>query len=233
MPPGRRTLWSSPVRSLTWQLRGTGRDNHRLHWMAALKEDQIRPHRRNQKGRNSSEKISFPPRQLRRHPPLMGTRREARERTVQFLFQHDLNPPDDLDEALRLFWESQRPAALALEKGKATWGERVELPPPSTEEAALRLFAEPLIRGVVENRKRIDEEIVKYAKNWDLHRMAVVDRNILRLAIYEMLFREDIPPVVSINEGVEIAKKYSTQDSGKFVNGILDRVKAELMRPAR
>ena len=63
--------------------------------------------------------------------------------------------------------------------------------------------------------------------------MAVVDRNILRLAIYEMYFREDIPPVVSINEAVDIAKKFSTEDSGKFVNGILDKIKGELMRPAR
>jgi N utilization substance protein B len=60
-----------------------------------------------------------------------------------------------------------------------------------------------------------------------------VDRNIMRLAIYEMLFREDIPPIVSINEAVDIAKKFSTQDSGKFVNGILDKVRSELMRPAR
>ena len=66
-----------------------------------------------------------------------------------------------------------------------------------------------------------------------LSRMAAVDRNILRLAIYEMLHREDIPPVVSINEAVDIAKKFSTEDSGKFVNGILDKVKAGLLRPAR
>jgi N utilization substance protein B len=66
-----------------------------------------------------------------------------------------------------------------------------------------------------------------------LHRIAAVDRNILRLAIYEMLHRDDIPPVVSINEAVDIAKKFSTQDSGKFVNGILDKIKSELMRPAR
>jgi N utilization substance protein B len=162
----------------------------------------------------------------------MGMRREARERAVQFLFQHDLNPPENLAESLAQFWQSQRAAAIAAED-KATWGEQTELPPPSTDEAALRLFAEPLIRGAIENRDRIDDEIKKHAKNWDLHRMAAVDRNILRLAIYEMLFREDIPPVVSINEAVDIAKKFSTGDSGKFVNGILDKVKGELMRPAR
>jgi len=152
---------------------------------------------------------------------------------VQFLFQHDLNPPEDLAAALEQFWESQRTAAIAGEKGTATWGQPVELPPPTTEEAAVRLFADPLIRGALEHRDEADALIKQHARNWELHRIAAVDRNILRLAIYEMLHREDIPPVVSINEAVDIAKKFSTQDSGKFVNGILDQVKAGLMRPAR
>src|SRR3954467_13090109 len=163
----------------------------------------------------------------------MGKRREARERAVQFLFQHDLNPPEDLARALDHFWESQRAAAIAEEKGGANWGQPVELPPPTTDEAAIRLFADPLIRGTLEFRNESDEIIKKHAKNWDLHRIAAVDRNILRLAIYEMMHRDDIPPIVSINEAVDIAKKFSTQDSGKFVNGILDKVKGELMRPAR
>ena len=163
----------------------------------------------------------------------MRKRREARERAVQFLFQYDLNPSPRLEEALDLFWESQRTAAIQQEKGPAMWGETVELPPPSTEEAAVRLFAEPLIRGVIEHRDAIDETIRRLARNWDLHRIAIVDRNILRLAIHEILHREDIPPVVSINEAVDIAKRFSTEDSGKFVNGILDRVKHEVLRPAR
>lgn len=163
----------------------------------------------------------------------MGMRREARERAVQFLFQYDLNPSEQLDAALDHFWSTQRAAAIADEKGDAKWGEKTELPPLTTEEAAVRLFADPLIRGTLEKREQLDAEIVKLAKNWDLHRMAVVDRNILRLAVYEMLFRDDIPPVVTINEAVDIAKKFSTDDSGKFVNGILDKVKGELMRPAR
>ncbi len=163
----------------------------------------------------------------------MGKRREARERAVQFLFQHDLNPPENLEAALAQFWASQRTAAIAEDKAASSWGETVELPPPTTEEAAMRIFAEPLIRGTIEHRNLIDEQIVKHAKNWDLHRIAAVDRNILRLAIYEMLYREDIPPIVSINEAVDIAKKFSTQDSGKFVNGLLDKIKGELMRPAR
>ena len=163
----------------------------------------------------------------------MGKRREARERAVQFLFQHDLNPPENLDEALDQFWSSQRAAALADDKAKATWGEKIELPPPTAEDDAVRLFSDPLIRGAIEHRDEADERIRRYCKNWDLPRIAAVDRNILRLAIFEMLHRDDIPPVVSINEAVDIAKRFSTQDSGKFVNGILDSVKSELMRPAR
>jgi N utilization substance protein B len=163
----------------------------------------------------------------------MGKRREARERAVQFLFQHDLNAPEDLDAALNQFWDSQRAAAIAEDKGGANWGQPIELPPATADEAAMRLFADPLIRGAVEHREEADTIIKKHAKNWDLHRIAAVDRNILRLAIFEMLHRDDIPPIVSINEAVDIAKKFSTQDSGKFVNGILDKVKGELMRPAR
>jgi len=163
----------------------------------------------------------------------MGKRREARERAVQFLFQHDLNPPENLELELAQFWSSQRAAAMEEEKGPALWGQKSELPPPTVEETETRLFAEPLIRGVLEHRDKLDDHIKKYAKNWDLPRIAAVDRNIMRLAIYEMLYRDDIPPVVSINEAVDIAKKFSTQDSGKFVNGILDKVRGDVLRPAR
>jgi N utilization substance protein B len=163
----------------------------------------------------------------------MGQRREARERAVQFLFQHDLNPPENLEEALGHFWSSQTAPAIEGEKSGASWGEKVALPPPSTQELATRIFADKLIHGVLEHRSTLDKSIQEHAQNWDLNRMAVVDRNILRLAIYEMLYRDDIPPIVSINEAVDVAKKYSTQDSGKFVNGILDRIKGELSRPAR
>lgn len=163
----------------------------------------------------------------------MGKRREARERTVQFLFQHDLNPPADLERALNEFWDGQRAAAIADEKGSAHWGQPVELPPPTVEESETRLFADPLIRGVLEHRDEIDEKIKSHTRNWDFHRIAAVDRNIMRLAIFEMCYRDDIPPVVSINEAVDIAKKFSTQDSGKFVNGILDKIRGEVLRPAR
>jgi len=163
----------------------------------------------------------------------MGTRREARERAVQFLFQHDLNPAANLDEALERFWDSQRAVVLAGDRARPGRDQPAELPPPTAEETAVRLFAEPLIRGTLEHRDELDVHIQKHAKNWALHRMAAVDRNILRLAVYEMLHRPDIPPVVSINEAVDIAKKYSTDDSGKFVNGILDSLRKEILRPAR
>ena len=177
--------------------------------------------------------ISFCIRPFRAILTIMGQRREARERAVQFLFQHDLNPPDNLEEALEHFWHSQSAPALAGEKAGATWGQKVPLPPPTDDDLATRRFADKLIRGVLEHRPDLDQRIQEQARNWELRRMAVVDRNVLRLAIYEMLYREDIPPIVSINEAVDVAKKYSTQDSGKFVNGILDKIKGQLSRPAR
>jgi N utilization substance protein B len=138
-----------------------------------------------------------------------GKRRIARELAVQFLYQFDLSG-GTLEEALPLFWQTQSEVS---DDG--------------------RKFTEQLIHGVIERKAAIDERIAKYTDNWDLPRIAAVDRNILRLAMYEMLFRDDIPPVVSINEAVDIAKKFSTRESGAFVNGILDRLKADLTRPSR
>ena len=140
-------------------------------------------------------------------PP--GKRRLARELAVQFLYQYDLSG-GDLAEALRLFWCTQ-----------------------DDVNQTVREFAESLIRGTVENRAQLDERIQQYTEHWELARIAAVDRNVLRLAIYEMLFRDDIPPVVSINEAVDIAKKFSTKESGAFVNGILDKLRGDLPRPAR
>jgi N utilization substance protein B len=176
----------------------------------------------------------------------MGIRRAARERAVQFLFQYDLNPPKDLDAALGLFWEnqpapppapparpgSQPPAETSASSDGSTPPAR-DPEPASSEIAAIRQFADPLIRGTIEHRDTIDDWIQRFVKNWELHRIAAVDRNVLRLALYEMLHRQDIPPVVSINEAVDIAKRFSTEDSGKFVNGVLDRIRHELLRPAR
>lgn len=86
-------------------------------------------------------------------------------------------------------------------------------------------FTSLLVQGTCENLKSIDEIISRHADNWNISRMAVIDRNIMRMAVYEMIYREDIPPNVSINEAIELAKKYGDVDSGKFVNGILDKIK--------
>jgi len=129
----------------------------------------------------------------------MGARRKAREFALQLLFQLDFdrdNPQDKID----MFWQAQTC-------------------PPQIKE-----FANQLVKGTLDNLERIDQHIAHQAQNWRLERMAVVDRNILRFATYEILFREDIPPKVSINEALEIAKKYSTPDAVRFINGILDKI---------
>ncbi len=127
---------------------------------------------------------------------------------MQFLVYCDLNRGAGLDSAAE-FWEL-RPAGNAI-----------------------REFAVKLVEGVLAQRTEVDERISRYAENYEIGRLAVVDRNILRLAIYEMLHRTDIPPIVSINEAIEIAKRFGSEESSRFVNGILDRVKMDLSRPLR
>ena len=141
----------------------------------------------------------------------MGSRRKARECALQMLFAADV---------------AEMPAAEVV---RSYWAELGE----TDLDATAREFATRLASRTLSNLELLDERIRSRAEHWRISRMAVVDRNILRLAIYEMLHREDIPPVVSINEAVDIAKRFSTEESGKFVNGILDSVKGELMRPAR
>ena len=138
-----------------------------------------------------------------------GSRRAAREHAVQFLYLHDLTQ-GTIEEELDMFWRTQK-----------------EINP------AAREFADHLIAGVLQKTPEIDEKIKQYTEHWELSRIAAVDRNILRLGMFEMLFRSDIPPIVSINEAVEIAKRFSTKESGAFVNGILDRLRMDLPRPAR
>lgn len=144
----------------------------------------------------------------------MGKRREGREAAVQFLYQADLNA-GQIAAGNADFWE------LRVGSDK------------KTASASTRVFTEQLVAGVQANAVEIDERIKKYAANYELHRIAAVDRNVLRVAIYEMLFCPDIAPVIAINEAIEIAKRFGAEKSGGFVNGILDRVKAELNRPAR
>jgi transcription antitermination factor NusB len=93
-------------------------------------------------------------------------------------------------------------------------------------------FAAELVAGVREHLEAIDVEIRDASENWELRRMPVIDRNILRLAVFELLFRSDIPPKVSINEAIELGKRYSTERSGAFINGILDHIKNDQQQKA-
>ena len=160
----------------------------------------------------------------------MGIRHDAREWALQFLFQSEFNRDDSLDEGLRLFWEHQ-----SEDSGDSpSPPDRPQAPPRETVmNAKARMFAEELIRGVIAHHPDIDPLIARHAENWGIDRMGTVDRNAMRIAVFEMLYRDDIPPVVSINEAVDLAKAYSSVESGKFVNGILDRIRQDLDRPAR
>ena len=89
-------------------------------------------------------------------------------------------------------------------------------------------FAKELFNGCMRKREQLNERISAVAENWQIHRMAVIDRNILRIGTYELMFLEDVPPKVSINEAIDLAKKYSTADSGAFVNGILDKLRTQI-----
>ncbi len=155
----------------------------------------------------------------------MGSRHEAREWALQFLFQSEFNREESLTEGFKLFWEH-------LNEAPATPGTQ-PAPKADKQRVKAREFAEELARGVIAHHQEIDPLIAKYAENWEISRMGTVDRNAMRIAVYEMLYRHDIPPVVSINEAVELAKAYSSIESGKFVNGILDRIRKGLDRPAR
>jgi transcription antitermination protein NusB len=133
---------------------------------------------------------------------ISSTRRHGREAALQVLYLADVC------------------RAEAAEVPEKAWSEDPLAP-------KIKEFAERLVSGVLERQPDLDSVIRKYAQNWEMHRMAAVDRCILRLAAYELLFDPDTPVSVVINEAVEIAKAYSTADSGKFVNGILDKVKLE------
>ena len=135
-------------------------------------------------------------------------RRQTREWIIQFLFQQDFNP-EPIPQALSYFWEDKSPVERE------------------------RLFAEQIIRGVIEHQQALDETLSKYVKNWSSERLAAVYRTVMRLALYEMLYCDETPPVVAINEAVHFAKDLSSLQSGRFVNGVLDRIRKELDRPAR
>jgi N utilization substance protein B len=132
----------------------------------------------------------------------MGIRRRARELALQALFYMDMTG-DVSEEMLQRFCEHYPPGAKS------------------------RPFFLQLVKGVNDSQMAIDQLIEKYSHNWRLTRMSYVDRNILRIAVYEILFCDDIPFKVSINEAIDIGKKYGTEESGAFINGILDRIRIE------
>ena len=137
----------------------------------------------------------------------MGHRRKGREIALQMLYEMEIKGTEPR-AILDLYWKGQ--------------GEE------ATEE--IRRFATDLLEGAYRNRKEIDEIIEKHSLHWLLARMAVVDRNILRLAVYELLYLHDIPTSVVLNEAIEIAKKFGTEDSSAFINGILDKVAKEIRK---
>lgn len=138
----------------------------------------------------------------------MGGRRQSRELALQALFFLDMNSSKDVQADV---------AAFCLENEAA-------LTP------MVRPFFMDLVQGVITAMDKIDPMLETYSKNWKVSRMPVVDRNIMRIAAFELLERQDIPPSVTINEAVDIAKKYSTRESGSFVNGILDRIRLSIGR---
>ena len=134
----------------------------------------------------------------------MGPRRKAREYALQMLFQWDITH-DTMDQVVATFFQN--------------------LPDEST---ATVDFARQLVTGTVDHVEQIDEIIRRHAEHWRLDRMATVDRNLLRLAIYEFLYGKETPKTVVINEAIEIARRFSAQESPQFINGVLDSIKKEL-----
>ena len=133
----------------------------------------------------------------------MGTRRQARELAMQALFYIDMQDNVSL-QMLESFCDNFSPPKKA------------------------RPFFLKLVNGVLETRGEIDTLIERYSKNWKIHRMACVDRNVMRIAVYELLYCGDIPPKVSINEAVDVGKKFGTEESGAFINGIMDSIRDAL-----
>ena len=136
-------------------------------------------------------------------------RHDGRVAALQYLYAWSINPPANIVDDLRVFFEG-------LEQPRDHYA-----------------FGEELIDGVIKNQAGIDAQIKVLAQNWEFERIAKIDLAILRIAMFEMLHRKDIPPVVSINEAIDISKQFSNADSKRFINGILDRLKDQLGRDAR
>lgn len=138
------------------------------------------------------------------------SRRLARESAIQFLYSTDFNKNENLEEMLKEFFEAEE--------------ESTDDKLQDTLNSNDKRFAEELIRGTIEKLQHIDQLIQSNTTGWTKERIAKVDLAILRLALYEILYREDIPSSVAINEAIELAKRYSTDESGGFVNGVLGKI---------
>lgn len=150
----------------------------------------------------------------------MHAKRLGRELAMQFLFQNDLTGENgNPDETTwQRFVEQASDAHQIGQNRQARKGFE---------------YAAALIAGIKSHLHEIDLKIIERSDKWDWPRMALVDRNVMRVAVYEMLFVPDVPPIVSINEAVEVVRDYSGEKAGNFINGILDSIKDTLSRPAR
>ncbi|MBO7655147.1 MAG: transcription antitermination factor NusB [Kiritimatiellae bacterium] len=154
-----------------------------------------------------------------------ATRRQGREWAVQMLFQADLNPGVDVDEMIKDFWEQQWTCQMDANHQQApTRKQAKKRVPDRVAPHDIREFAEFRVRGVLEHQDEIDQLLQKFADNWSLYRIATVERNVLRLCCFELLYCPAVPPAVVLNEAVDLAKYFSNTEAGRFVNGILDKI---------
>ncbi|MGN0853190.1 MAG: transcription antitermination factor NusB [Kiritimatiellia bacterium] len=167
----------------------------------------------------------------------MVTRRQGREWALQMLVQFDLNPPVAPDLAIRDFWEQQRQLEADAQGDSAAPRRAIFTSGDPKVVASLeeiRQFAEVRVLGVLQVRSELDDELVGYLKNWSLYRLGTVERNVLRLGIWEMSRCADrIPDPITINECVDLAKFFSETKSGRFVNGVLDKYAKDHARTER
>ncbi|HNX35448.1 MAG TPA: transcription antitermination factor NusB [Kiritimatiellia bacterium] len=162
----------------------------------------------------------------------MATRRQGREWALQMLFQTDLNPGMDIDMVIPKFWRQQWTCQMEEAENQDVAVEQDESKSVEDRVAPqkIRQFTEKLVRGVLGHLDEIDAKLKSYTQNWPLHRMGSVERNVLRLAFYEMIYCADVPPAVVLNEAIDLAKYFSNADAGRFVNGVLDRLNKEIKR---
>ena len=159
---------------------------------------------------------------------MANKRRNAREAALQILYMIEIGKPKNRTHAIHRYWEHdwlvESECHLCLEECSDRNKPKSRFFSPVNRLAESR-FAEQLVEGVLDNLAQIDHEIEEHSHNWKLNRMSFIDRNILRVAIFELLSCDEIPPKVSINEAIEIAKIYGDTNSPAFVNGILDQIK--------